>query len=256
MREPDQGGLCMAVDRDGDAVVRLSGVLSADTSESVRARLVGLLRDVNCVVVDLDGVEIAHPAVLGVLASALHDAGGWPVAKLTVLAPRAATRRALVQAEVDRFVVIIAAAEDATAACDRRPAEVRASWTLPAVDTSPGLARQLLGDRLRLWGCPAGFVADAVQLVNELVTNAVEHAGTDARVAVHLEGGVLVCSVRDHSTAPPVPRPPEEARGGFGLFLVEALARGWGWIPHPDGKTVWAATGPPDEPPGPAPRTA
>ena len=252
MTEPTPGGLCMAVARDGDAVVRLSGVLCADTSESVRARLVGLLRDADCVVVDLDGVEIAHPAVLGVLASALLDAGGWPVAKLAVLAPRPATRRALVEAEVDRFVVIIATTDDATVACDRRPAEVRATWTLPAVDTSPGRARRLLGDRLSLWGCPAGFVADAVQLVNELVSNAVEHAGTEARVVVHLEDGVLVCSVRDHSTAPPVPRPPGQDRGGFGLQLVDVIARGWGWIPHPDGKTVWATTGPPDEPAGPA----
>jgi anti-anti-sigma regulatory factor/anti-sigma regulatory factor (Ser/Thr protein kinase) len=244
----------MAVARDGDAVVRLSGVLCADTSESVRARLIGLLHDADCVVVDLDGVEIAHPAVLGVLASALHDAGGWPVAKLAVLASRPEVRRALAEAEVDRFVVIIPATDDAREACDRRPPEVRATWTLPAVDTSPGQARWLLGDRLRLWGCRAGFVADAVQLVNELVTNAVEHAGTEARVAVHLEDGVLVCSVRDHSAVPPVPRRPGEGRGGFGLLLVDAIAQGWGWIPHPDGKTVWAVTGPPDEPPGPEPR--
>jgi anti-sigma regulatory factor (Ser/Thr protein kinase) len=148
--------------------------------------------------------------------------------------------------------VIVPGADDDREACDRRPAEVRATWTLPPVDTSPGRARQLLGDRLHLWGCPPRFVADAVQLVNELVSNTVEHAATEARVAVHLEDGVLLCSVRDHSTAPPVPRPPGEGRGGFGLLLVDAIARGWGWIPHPDGKTVWVAAGPPDEPLGPA----
>ena len=256
MTNQDRGGLCMAVVRDGDAVVRLSGVLCADTSASVRARLAGLLRDADCVVVDLDEVEIAHPAVLGVLASSLFDAGGWPVAKLAVLAPRPATRRALAEAEVDRFVVIIPGADDAREACDRRPAEVRATWTLPAVDTTPGRARQLLEDRLRLWGCPPRFVADAVQLVNELVSNTVEHAATEARVAVHLEDGVLLCSVRDHSTAPPVPRSPGEGRGGFGLLLVDSIARAWGWIPHPDGKTVWVTTGSPNERPGPARRTA
>lgn len=244
----------MIVTREGDTVVRLSGVLCADTSASARARLAALLRDADCVVVDLDGVEIAHPAVLAVLASALLDAGGWPVAKLVVLDPRPAARRALTEAGVDRLVVVASAADGAGAACTTRPPEVRATWTLPAADTTPSRARQLLGERLRMWGCPAPSVADAVQLVNELVTNVVEHADTEARITVHLDDGVLLCSVRDHSASPPVPRPPGEARGGFGLLLVDALARKWGWVAHPDGKTVWAATAPGAAPPGPARR--
>ena len=244
----------MTVTRDGGTVVRLSGVLCADTSAAARARLASLLRDADCVVVDLDGVEIAHPAVLAVLASALLDAGGWPVAKLVVLDPRPAARRALTEAGVDRLVVVASAADGAGAACATRPPEVRATWTLPAVDTTPWRARQLLGDRLRLWGCPARFVAEAVQLVNELVTNVVEHAATEARITAHLEDDVLICSVRDHSAEPPVPRRPGDARGGFGLLLVDALARKWGWVAHPDGKTVWAATAPSDAASGPARR--
>ena len=252
--DPEPEVLSMTVTRDGGTVVRMGGLLCADTSASARARLTGLLRDADCVAVDLDGVEIAHPAVLAVLASALLDAGGWPEARLVVRDPRPAARRALTEAGVDRLVVVASAAERADEACTTRPAEVRATWTLPAADTTPSLARQLLGERLRLWGCPAPAVADAVQLVNELVTNAVEHAGTEARITAHLDDDVLLCSVRDHSAAPPVRRPPGEARGGFGLLLVDALARRWGWVAHPDGTTVWAATAPDAAPPGPARR--
>jgi anti-sigma regulatory factor (Ser/Thr protein kinase) len=81
----------------------------------------------------------------------------------------------------------------------------------------------------------------AVLLANELVTNAVVHAGTDIRLRLELRGDRLHIAVRDDN--PRLLRlvvPDWQAEGGRGLWLVEQLARAWGVTPHPDGgKVVW-----------------
>jgi anti-sigma regulatory factor (Ser/Thr protein kinase) len=86
-----------------------------------------------------------------------------------------------------------------------------------------------------------GYDASDVSLVvTELVTNAVQHARTPFRVAIWLDGGVAV-EVADQDPRSPVvvDSGPESVRGR-GLRLVDALARAWGALPTPEGKTVWA----------------
>lgn len=79
----------------------------------------------------------------------------------------------------------------------------------------------------------------AVLLTSELVTNAVVHARTPFKLAVHLDGVVTV-EVTDGS--PDLPRLEavafDEVRGR-GLTLVSRLASRWGTRPDPSGKTVW-----------------
>ena len=81
----------------------------------------------------------------------------------------------------------------------------------------------------------------AVLLANELVTNAVVHAGTDIRLRLELRGDRLHIAVRDGGpTLLHVVAPDWQAEGGRGLWLVEQLARTWGVNRHPDGgKIVW-----------------
>jgi anti-sigma regulatory factor (Ser/Thr protein kinase) len=87
-----------------------------------------------------------------------------------------------------------------------------------------------------------GDASDTVVLiVSELATNAVRHARTRFRVAVHRRSDVLRVEVADSGSGVPLLRRPEPMdTGGRGLFIVETLAARWGVDPAPGGKTVWA----------------
>lgn len=82
----------------------------------------------------------------------------------------------------------------------------------------------------------------AVQIVNELVSNAVEHAGTRCRLPLALDARGLHVAVRDddpYGTVGTAPVPLDVLRGR-GLHLVAVLSGGWGVTRRPEGKTVWA----------------
>lgn len=97
--------------------------------------------------------------------------------------------------------------------------------------------------------CARKFLADADAdrhcqhvaelLVSELVTNAVVHARTTARMSVSVTGGIARIEVSDDEPGQPVLRELDQDPGGFGLWLVEWLAESWGVIPDESGKTVW-----------------
>ena len=116
-----------------------------------------------------------------------------------------------------------------------------AGWEFePSVDV-PALVRTRLAACLAQWGLDTDDDGDLLMVVNELVTNAVEHGRTRVRLDVAYDGSAVAVRVRDHSTQPPVLRPRDAlAPRGRGLQMVDALAASWGWIPHRDGKTVWA----------------
>lgn len=83
---------------------------------------------------------------------------------------------------------------------------------------------------------------DAVVLMtSELVTNAVLHGGGEVRLAV--EAGDMRVRVEvgdDEQRRPQVPQPDDEAEGGRGLIIVDALASAWGVTDSPrGGKVVW-----------------
>jgi anti-sigma regulatory factor (Ser/Thr protein kinase) len=86
-------------------------------------------------------------------------------------------------------------------------------------------------------------VDDAVMVVNELVSNAVDHARSTSRVTLNLDERGLTIAVRDfYMCEPPQPKPLEPAGvRGRGLFIVSAASSAWGVEKHADGKTIWAA---------------
>ncbi|MEU6084781.1 SpoIIE family protein phosphatase [Streptomyces sp. NPDC047108] len=124
---------------------------------------------------------------------------------------------------------------------------------------SPDLSSVAITDR---------FVDDAVLLVDELVTNAVMHAGTEIEVILRLEAGLrfpaavapgvggdggsggltgaerrpgLVVEVVDHHPSSAVSRGTDARHGrrGLGLQVVGALAESWGVTYRHTAKTVW-----------------
>jgi len=103
-------------------------------------------------------------------------------------------------------------------------------------------ARNLVGAACEAWRM-TDLLHSARIIVSELVTNAVEHAGTDVTVTVWRRGTGLHLSVRDGD--PRLPRLLSASSGalgerGGGLRIVGARATAWGAMATRDGKLVWA----------------
>ncbi|MFV0129958.1 SpoIIE family protein phosphatase [Streptomyces sp. HMX112] len=140
------------------------------------------------------------------------------------------------------------------------PGPSLARTSLPGNPLAPSAARRFVRAALADWtglALPAAATItdrvadDAVLVVDELVTNAVVHAGTTVELLFRLEEptedepAALVLEVSDHHPARNVRdgRQPDEcgiAEYGRGLQLVAALAECWGITYHPGLKTVWA----------------
>jgi anti-sigma regulatory factor (Ser/Thr protein kinase) len=100
--------------------------------------------------------------------------------------------------------------------------------------------RRVVTDTLQGWDV-ASVIDDIVLIVSELVTNAVRYDGPRVDLRVQLRAGVLRVVVHDGRSAPDSDlHPDDDAEGGRGLQIVEALARSWGIQPVPNGKNVWA----------------
>ena len=119
-----------------------------------------------------------------------------------------------------------------------------AERTLPADPGSVAAARGFLTEQLHAWHVePLEWVA--AQVVSELATNAVIHAGTAFTVVLTLADGELRVEVRDGSRR--IPRQRHygvSATTGRGLALVGALSQEWGIERGDDGKTVWCTFSP------------
>jgi anti-sigma regulatory factor (Ser/Thr protein kinase) len=85
----------------------------------------------------------------------------------------------------------------------------------------------------------AAVIGVAELLVSELITNAVLHARSTARLDIHLENRRIRVAVHDESTTIPQVRDAQTDDGGRGLLLVDALAACWGAAPTATGKYVW-----------------
>ncbi len=86
------------------------------------------------------------------------------------------------------------------------------------------------------------FEWELSQLLTEVVTNAVLHAGTPVRIVLEQDvpSGRLRCEVSDDSPVlPRMRRHSTEATTGRGLQLLDSVAAAWGVEPLATGKTVW-----------------
>jgi anti-sigma regulatory factor (Ser/Thr protein kinase) len=113
----------------------------------------------------------------------------------------------------------------------------------PAGPAAVGQARERTGRALAAWRIPL-VVDDTAAVVSELMTNAVIHTvGRRVELVLTCGDGLLLVEVRDESTLPPTPvrNAGDDAEGGRGLQLVDALASDWGWLPlNQKRKAVWA----------------
>ncbi|PLW73238.1 ATP-binding protein [Streptomyces sp. SCUT-3] len=103
--------------------------------------------------------------------------------------------------------------------------------------------RRVVRTMLSFWALPGPAVDAAAQVVTELVTNVYEH--TEERACslwLGTLGEVLRVEVQDAGRGAPLRRIglPDDATGGRGLLLVQALSTAWGVERLPFGKVVWS----------------
>jgi anti-sigma regulatory factor (Ser/Thr protein kinase) len=124
-----------------------------------------------------------------------------------------------------------------------RNGDRHASIGLASRAQSARAARLFIRGRLDSWG-RQDVVEAAELLTNELVTNSILHAGTDIVVEATHEPNVIRIEVSDFDRGDVARRRGAlDDERGRGLELVDALARSWGVVRRPSGKTVWFEVG-------------
>jgi len=109
----------------------------------------------------------------------------------------------------------------------------------------PQLGSLRAGVRAFLHGVAPDRMADALQVVDELASNAARHGRPPIRLQLSRrdDGRTLWVTVSDGSPQPPelvaVPSPAVMPRH-LGMRMVDALCTAWGVVPGENGKTVWA----------------
>jgi anti-sigma regulatory factor (Ser/Thr protein kinase) len=113
--------------------------------------------------------------------------------------------------------------------------------------TSPAMARAFVKRQLTHHDL-LHLVDDICLVVSELVTNAVIHASAPVCVRIEALLHCVMLTVSDGSADLPVlwleRRVPNEADGGRGLWLIEAVSSDWGTdLGRSGGKSTWAQFG-------------
>ena len=116
------------------------------------------------------------------------------------------------------------------------------SWTFPARSRSAGEARRRVG-----W-CFAPILTktrhdDLCVVVGEVMANAIQHSSDALPVELRVAGHESFVRIEITNTGPGLaPRPGATTPshdGGFGLFLLERLAREWGMTRQHEQTQVW-----------------
>ena len=224
------------------AVVRLAGELGLRTVPHLRSTLLKCLADQpSGVVVELDGTTVGAPIVLGAFGTLARRAAEWPGVLVALAVSDGPVRDLLRRTALDRVVPTFASVAEAVRALGTMPERQHAVVELPAEAASVAQARRFVTDTCAAWDI-GGLGEDARLVASELVANAVLHGRSPALLRLDLSRGVLTISVRDDAPAPPERRTVGTApTGGRGVFLVDVIARAWGYAPTwAGGKVVWA----------------
>lgn len=144
------------------------------------------------------------------------------------------------------------------------PKPLHSRFDLASAPNAVRWGRKHATDVLDRWGVMEPAAGDALLIISELLSNAVQHAGkppspSDGRpdvvtcsLLLWLTARGLTVSVYDPDRCPPVLRSvPMDAERGRGLLLVQRLSEAWGYS-YPSttsGKLVWARLSLP-QPPG------
>ncbi|GAA2880617.1 ATP-binding protein [Pseudonocardia halophobica] len=227
----------------GVCLLAVHGVLGVRTAPQLDRVLRKQLLDRGRVLVDVSGLDLSSTAVLASFPAALAATGGWPASRMVVFGRDCPVVEGMWQAGRHREVPVAGDLAEASVLLERRPARVRRTIDLPHGPEAAPFARLMLRSACEDWEIPGDAADRASIVVNELVTNAVQHTtGPGDLSLAHSRRGLWI-SVRDGSSARPVLTVEAE---GLGLRAVAELSRTWGVTPLQTGKSVWALVS--DEP--------
>jgi anti-sigma regulatory factor (Ser/Thr protein kinase) len=230
---------CRVEDAAEALVLVVGGPLSLRTTPRLSTVLRKHLLDRGRVLVDLSGTWLGWRPALNLFPAALAVTGGWPSARLALFGAPAGVAAALHATGMSVEVHVAADRHEALSLLGHRPRRVRRTTSLPISGEAALLARLLVKEACADWDLPV-LVERARIVVNELVTNAVEHSGgrDGVTMMLSLDGRGLTIGVDDGwrpSSAMELHR-----RAQLGLRVVDELSDGWGVTTRADGKTVWA----------------
>lgn len=118
-------------------------------------------------------------------------------------------------------------------------AQVTGELQLAPVPASVRIGRQFVARALTDRDIPPEQIEDAMLIVSELVTNAIQHGRPPVRLRLCLTPADVTIEVEDGGDGRPRRRwPGTEALGGRGLAIVATLSRQWAVQPHGSGKRV------------------
>lgn len=233
-------------------VVRLSGVLDADSAPALRSALLNVLAgQPEALVVDVRELTVGHPGAVAALRDVVKMCAEWPGTPLELCAAGEA------RPWHGLGLPIWPVPEEAFAALGTPAPEHFLSAEMEPVIGAARRARELVTEACARWEL-RDLAGPACIVVTEMVNNVVAHAQTGMVVLLSLHGGSMTVAVRDRS--PDVPRfsgepVPVTSYGGRGLLLIDSVASRWGCLPLPEGKVVWATLAGDEEPAGDLRRT-
>jgi anti-anti-sigma regulatory factor len=221
-------------------LVRVTGELSVSSAPRLRMALLRcLVEQPDAVVVDLAGMAVTEPAAVSVFLAVSRQAAMWPGTPLLIAAPPPAAAELLSGPGFGRLPVFGTA--DAALSAEPRHRNSTISEVLLPARGATRRACTIATEACLRWDL-VHLVTPVSMIASELVTNAVQHAGTLLSLKLSLGRRYLMVAVRDGSTVEPV-APPRSAGAlgpARGLSLVEVTATRWGCLPAHDGKVVWA----------------
>lgn len=230
----------------GAVVVCVRGDLAESDHAGVVDTLTRLLHEHTVVVLDVADLRLQRAAEVHVFSEALLRAGGWPWVRLVLARPDTTLAALLATSRVGHETPAFGAVEQAVAHLDDRPPIVRATWNFGLDTQAARRARGYLRAACDRWDLHGDAREAAEIVITELVTNAVEHAGSPSVVVVERRDATFRLTVRDFGTEHHVPEaaiwiaPPTSSPRGRGLAMVAAVSHTWGVEAHVDGTTVWA----------------
>ena len=197
-------------------------------------------------VIDISGLSGRSNVAVPVFLAMRRQARRRPAVPLIVLASRASAGSAL-RSALNRHLPTCVTLDEARDMVARLPAA--RFWQHTILEPSPlapNVARNQVAEACAEWRV-ATLIHPARLVVSEMVSNAVEHAGTDIALTVTLRGHYLCVAVRDGSPVmprllEPVPHDPAAPLDirGYGLRMLGNEAHSWGAEATTDGKVVWA----------------
>jgi hypothetical protein len=233
-----------AVGDDGDyLLVTLNGDLQLSDVVPVRTSLLKCLAEQPAaLLLDLSGLTVAEPLALAVFAAVNRQAARWPGTPVLLCAAGTQTYDLLSGVNFQRLPMFATMDAGLRHAGSARQVLPTITDELLPIRGAARQARNVTTDACLRWDLPH-LVASASLVASELASNVVDHAHTMMTLRLSLRRKYLAIAVRDGSTAEPVLSGSSvlEGPGGRGLFLVDATANRWGWLPTEGGKVVWAA---------------